>query len=78
MNSISSCCSASISEVDDKYIGRCNDCKEMAGAIPQCELCDYEWFDQENLNLIEDYESIEQNGRCVACYEEWSDGWPDR
>lgn len=78
MTNISNCCSASINEIDNKNVGRCGDCKEMAISITQCELCDYEWFDETNPTLIEDYESIEENKRCTGCYGEWADQWPDR
>ena len=46
--------------------------------VPNCQLCGEEWFDKVNDNLVEDYESIDENKRCIGCYQEWGDNWPDR
>jgi hypothetical protein len=48
--------------------------------MPICELCDIDWHD-ETLYIDElraDRESIENNKRCIGCYEEWGDTYPDR
>lgn len=46
--------------------------------LTNCEICGTDWFDETNPNLVEDCESIDQTKRCVSCYEEWGDEWPDR
>jgi len=38
----------------------------------KCELCG------EQFTTNEDIYSIEETGRCVGCYEEWGDDYPDR
>jgi hypothetical protein len=43
----------------------------------KCELCGEE-FDNSDLMYIEQFECIEENGRCVDCYEEYGDNYPDR
>ena len=42
----------------------------MSEQIKKCELC--------NEPLTEDNETIWSDVRCVDCYEEWNDYWPDR
>jgi len=43
----------------------------------KCELCGLDYVeDEENDNA--DLDSIEETGRCIGCYEEWGDEYPDR
>lgn len=48
--------------------------------LPQCELCNADWFgDCEDLEEINSNAgSISQTKRCLLCYEEWGDSWPDQ
>ena len=46
--------------------------------IPECELCGKEWYGQDNHSFSYDTACIELNKRCVDCFEEWGDEWPDR
>lgn len=62
---------------------RNKDIKQMIACVsydelPQCELCGSEWFDITSENLIDDNLSIKHNKRCISCYEEWGDNYPDR
>ena len=41
-----------------------------------CEMCGTE-LNEEDPNLIEDFESIQEHGRCIDCYEEWGNGYAD-
>jgi rubredoxin len=43
----------------------------------KCELCGMV-FDADTPEEKEDCAMIDVSGRCVACYEEWGDEWPDR
>ena len=39
----------------------------------KCSLCGL-FFEEDT----EDYESIDDTGRCEDCYQEWGDNYPDR
>jgi len=43
----------------------------------KCELCGLDYF-QDDEDNEGDYEKIEETGRCLGCYEEWGDNYPDR
>lgn len=45
----------------------------------KCKMCE-ETFDQTDATLVEEFESIEECGRCTACVEEYGTGglWPDQ
>jgi hypothetical protein len=40
-----------------------------------CEICEGEEYEPDS---VEDFESILETGRCVACFNEWGFEWPDR
>ena len=42
-----------------------------------CDLCT-KIFDAKDEEELADVQSIEQNGRCLDCLEEWGNTWPDR
>jgi hypothetical protein len=48
--------------------------------IKICELCGTDWFDSSfgEEEIAEENMSIAEEGRCIGCYEEWGDGYPDR
>ena len=45
--------------------------------IIKCGLCEAE-FDEMNEDNQKDIESINESSKCVDCWEEFGDGWPDR
>jgi len=46
----------------------------------RCELCGEDYYDEtlSDEELREDLNSIEENGRCVTCNEEFGEEYPDR
>lgn len=42
----------------------------------KCELCGQYFGDSEE--EFEDYQSVGETGRCVDCFEEYGNEWPDR
>jgi hypothetical protein len=58
-------------ELSNKY------CREFSNEqlktihkLSHCELCDKE--------LTEDDDKSDNLNRCIECYEEWGDSWPDK
>ena len=45
--------------------------------LPSCEMCGDNWIN-ETEDITGDMESIKENKRCIACQEEYGDGWADR
>lgn len=52
------------------------------GDVLVCELCETDYlekYDEDEPILVEEYENLEQWGRCTDCIEEYgTDGYPDR
>ena len=46
----------------------------------KCNLCYIDWFDEtfDNYELNLENENIRKTGRCINCYEEYGDEYPDR
>lgn len=64
----------------------CPDCQKVKsnphGDVQVCELCETDYlekYDDDEPILVEEYENLEQWGRCTDCIGEYgTDGYPDR
>jgi len=46
---------------------------------PRCEICDLEYrFGLDEEELSEEEDCILDTNRCINCYQEWGDLWPDQ
>ena len=58
--------------LDETLIG-----KDLKNLKLKCELCGQS-FDADNPDEEADVENIDIFGRCLNCYDEYGDGFPDR
>lgn len=51
---------------------------EFVSTLPSCNLCGKDWYEGDEDELNEQLDNLKETKRCLGCFEEWGDQWPDQ